>query len=454
MAFEASEGLYAGLSLIDTSELKEASTNINKFKELYDKAFVNLQDSKLIKDGAGNKTRNGLVSATNLTGATEKKRSDLYDDCAGAISAVLATRDKVKERIPDCVYLTGNKWHKDVEDFKVDAFGMADYNSSDLILEFSSGEKKDQFVGVSLKKKRKAAAPSPTLINNAFSKFIQGKEFETLRKDLNTKRRRFFAGLIKEASTGKGALANFARITGNKSIAQLNPENDADAKKLWDIKVTTTKVKKVKGQNVNEVVSLINLKDEDTILTEGSAATDVSDKSSDSAFRKYINGKLQSSGNKLNPLYQYFEDAMNVPDVKDKLANALLARVLKTKLLDELDTWEKNEFGFFVIEGVGSVNETSGTVNVSNASVYDIHTIMCAIAQLRKEEASIKVDETETFKRKAAKVYFILSKGSKPILDIELRYKVSFTAFPQFFATMTSDFQKLLKDGGCSEIHR
>ncbi len=450
MAFEASEGLYAGLSLIDTSDLKEASTNINKFKELYDKAFVNLQDSKLIKDGAGNKTRNGLVSVTNLTGATEKKRSDLYSDCAGAISAVLATRNKVKERIPDAVYLTGNKWNKKVEQFKVDAFGMADYNSSDLILEYSKGEKKDQFIGVSLKKKRKANAPSPTMINNAFSKFIQGSEFETLRVDLNKKRRRFFAGLIKEATTKKGPLANFAKITGNKSIAQLNPENDADAKKLWDIKVTTTTIK----NGENEIVPLINLKDEDAILTEGSAAADVSDKSSDSAFRKYVNSKLQSSGNKLNPLYQYFEDAMNVPDVKDKLANALLARVLKTDLLNQLETWDENEFGFYVVEGVGSVNETSGSVNVGNAAVYDIHTIMCAIAQLRKEKASIKVDETETFKRKAAKVYFILSKGDRPILDIELRYKGSFKAFPQFFATMTTDFQKLLKDGGCSEIHR
>ena len=454
MAFEPSEGLYAGLSLLETTELRDASTNINKFKELYDKAFVNLQDSKLIKDGAGNKTRNGLVSVTTLSGATEKKRSDLYSDCAGAISAVLATRDKVKERIPDCVYLTGNKWNKKVEQFKVDAFGMADYNSSDLILEFSKGEKKDQFIGVSLKKKRKAAAPSPTMINNAFSKFIEGSEFVELRKDLNTKRRRFFAGLIKEATTKKGPLANFAKITGNKSIAQLNPENDVDAKKLWDIRVTTTKTKKVKGQDVNEVVPLINLKDEDTILTEGSAAADVSDKSSDSAFRKFVNERLQSKGNKLNPLYQYFEDAMNVPDVKDKLANALLARVLKTKLLDELDTWDENEFGFYVIEGVGSVNEDKGNVNVSNAAVYDIHTIMCAIAQTRKEEASIKVDKTETFKRNAAKVYFILSKGDKPILDIQLRYKGSFTAMPQFFATMTTDFQKLLKDGGCSEIHR
>ena len=450
MAFEASEGLYAGLSLIDTSDLKEASTNINKFKELYDKAFINLQDSKLIRDGAGNKTRNGLVSSTNLTGATEKVRSDLYDDCAGAISAVLATRDKVKERIPDNVYLTGNKWNKKVEQFKVDAFGMSDYNSSDLILEYSKGEKKDQFIGVSLKKKRKAAAPSPTLINNAFSKFIQGKDFKDLRDDLDTKRRRFFAGLIKEATTKKGPLANFAKITGNKSIAQLNPENDADAKKLWDIRVTTTKIK----NGENEIVPLINLKDEDTILTEGSAASDVSDKSADSAFRKFVNERLQSKGSTLNPLYQYFEDAMNVPDVKDKLANALLARVLKTDLLNQLETWDENEFGFYVVEGVGSVNEDRGTVNVSNASVYDIHTVMCAIAQTRKEKASIKVDKTETFKRNAAKVYFILSKGDRPILDIQLRYKGSFTAMPQFFATMTTDFQKLLKDGGCSEIHR
>jgi len=448
VAFEASEGLYAGLSLIGTTELEEATNNINKFKEIYDKAFVNLQDSKLIKDGAGNKTRNGLVAATDIDKATETATKNLYDDCAGAISAVLATRNKIKGRIPDNVYLTGNKWNKKVEQFKVDAFGMADYNSSDLILEYSKGEKKDQFVGVSLKKKRKANAPSPTMINNAFSKFIEGKEFESLRVDLNKKRRRFFAGLIKEATTKKGPLANFAKITGNKSIAQLNPENDADAKKLWDIKVTTTKIK----NGENEIVPLINLKDEDTILTEGSAAADVSDKSSDSAFRKYVNSKLQSSGNKLNPLYQYFEDAMNVPDVKDKLANALLARVLKTDLLNQLETWDENEFGFYVVEGVGSVNETSGSVNVGNAAVYDIHTIMCAIAQLRKEEASIKVDETETFKRKAAKVYFILSKGSKPILDIELRYKGSFKAFPQFFATMTTDFQKLLKDGGCSEV--
>jgi len=446
MAFEASEGLYAGLSLIETNDLREASTNINKFIEVYRRSFNLLKDSPLILDGAGNKTRNGLVAATNLDKATEKVTADLYDDCAGAISAVLATRKDVKDKIPNAVYLTGNKWNKKVEKFKVDAFGMADYNSSDLILQFNGNE----FVGISLKKKRKANAPSPTMINNAFSKFIQGPEFESLRVDLNKKRRKFFAGVIQEAAKPGGPLANLATIDGNKSIAQLNPQtSDADAQKLWDMKVVTSKVDKKTGKNVE--VALINLKDVDQLLTSNSG---IDSSKSASAFRKFVNEKLQSKGSKLNPLYQYFEDSMNVPAVKDKLADGLLTRVLKTKLLDELDTWKDNEFGFYVIEGVGSANVETGTVTVNNASVYDIHTIMCAIAQLAKDTSSIKVDETETFRREAAKVYFNLNKGNKPILDIELRYKGSFTAFPQFFATMTTDFKKLLSEGGCSEIHR
>ena len=449
MAYEPSEGLYAGLSLIDTSTLKEAKKGGQKVLDLYNTSVNMLKESKDIKE-KGTQTRNGLAAALDISNATEKKRGEVYDDLAGAISAVLATRKDVNGSIPEKIYLTGNKWHKDVEDFKVDAFGMSDYNSSDLILYYSP----NQYVGISLKKKRKADAPSPTMINNAFSKFITGTQFDDLRKQLDKDRKKFFATQIKKAATGDGALANFARITGTKSISKLNPEtSDADAQTLWDIRVVTTKTKKVKGVIVNEVVPLINLKDEDTILTEGSAATAVANKSADSAFRKLVNSSLVSSGNKLSPLYQAFYDAMNDPEVKDTLADTLLARVLKTKLLNLLD-WEKNEFGFYVVEGVGNVNETSGSVNVGNASVYDIHTIMCAIAQLAKQESSIKVDETETFRREAAKVYFILSKGDKPILDIELRYKGSFTAFPQFFATMTTDFQKLLKDGGCSEIHR
>ena len=449
MAYEPSEGLYAGLSLLPTSDLKEAKSGGQKFLDLYNTAVNMLKESGNIKE-KGTATRTGLAAALDLTKLTEKKVSEVYDDLAGAISAVLATRKDIHSSVPETVYLTGNKWHKDVEEFKVDAFGMADYNSSDLILYY----KPNQYVGVSLKKKRKADAPSPTMINNAFSKFLTGPEFLELRKTLDKERKRFFATQIKKAATGKGPLANYARITGNKSITQLKPEtSDADAQTLWNMRVVTTKTKKVKGAIVNEVVPLINLKDEDTILTEGSAAPDVPDKSADSAFRKMVNASLASSGNKLNPLYQSFYDAMNDPKVKDTLADTLLVRVLKTKLLDLLD-WEKNEFGFYVVEGVGSFNQTTNNAVISNASVYDIHTIMCAIASLAKRKSSIEIDTAKTYKEgsKAAKVYFILSKGEVPLLDIQLRYKGSFTAMPQFFATMTKEFQKMMKEGECSEI--
>ena len=133
MAFEPSEGLYAGLSLLPTGDLEEARSGGEKFLDLYNTAVNMLKDSKSIKE-KGTQTRTGLAGVLDISNANEKKRDEVYDDLAGAISAVLATRKKVKSDIPTAVYLTGNKWHKDVEEFKVDAFGMADYNSSDLIL--------------------------------------------------------------------------------------------------------------------------------------------------------------------------------------------------------------------------------------------------------------------------------------------------------------------------------
>ena len=91
--------------------------------------------------------------------------------------------------------MTGNKWHPDVEPFKVKAFGMSDYNSSDVILKLNGND----FVGISLKKKPKVNSASPTLINNAFSAYIEGPKFASTRKvrELNDHRIKFFAKLLK-----------------------------------------------------------------------------------------------------------------------------------------------------------------------------------------------------------------------------------------------------------------
>ena len=176
----------------------------------------------------------------------------------------------------------------------------------------------------------------------------------------------------------------------------------------------------------------------DLLKKTGSAPSQVS-------FRDFVNKKLQSVG-KLNPLYQGFLDIMNQDDVKENLADVLLTRVLKTGLLDTLDTWDDYEFGFYLTEGVGAVDKDLSP-NVGLANVLDIHSIMIAMANLSKEETKMVLDKQKTLSKNAAKVFFTLSKGDTPILEIELRYKGDFAAFPQFFAGITPEFKKMIREG-------
>ena len=432
MAFEPSEGLYAGLSFVSTADLNAAKNDTDKFKQLYFVALENLKSDKVL-DAAGNATKNGMIKIIDLD-TSSKSPQDIYGDLAASISAVLGTRQKLrKDKIPSKVYLTGNKWHPDVEPFKVKAFGMSDYNSSDVILKLNGND----FVGISLKKKPKVNAASPTLINNAFSAYIEGPQFKSTRDKLNDHRIKFFAGVIKEACGSGGPLERFA-LSGNKNISSMNPNNKADAKALWDMRV----IRKKDGKPI----PLINLKSESDLKDPNGLIKQSGNDPSQESFRDFVNKKLQSTGNKLNPLYQGFLDIMNQDDVKDNLADVLLTRVLKLNLLDVLDTWDKYEFGFYLTEGVGTVDKNLSP-NIGNANVLNVHSIMIAMAKLSREETKMVLDKQKTLSKNAAKVFFTLSKGDTPVLDIELRYKGDFAAFPQFFAGITPEFKNLIKIG-------
>jgi len=432
MAFEPSEGLYAGLSFVPTADLNAAKNNTDKFKQLYFVALENLKSDKVL-DAAGNATKNGMIKIIDLD-TSSKSPQDIYGDLAASISAVLGTRQKLKkDKIPSKVYLTGNKWHPDVEPFKVKAFGMADYNSSDVILKLNGND----FVGISLKKKPKANSASPTLINNAFSAYIEGPQFKSTRDKLNDHRIKFFAGVIKEACGPGGPLERFA-LSGNKNISSLNPNNKADAKSLWDMRV----IRKKDGKPI----PLINLKSESDLKDPNGLIKQSGNDPSQESFRDFVNKKLQSTGNTLNPLYQGFLDIMNRNDVKDNLADVLLTRVLKLNLLDVLDTWDKYEFGFYLTEGVGTVDKNLSP-NIGSANVLNVHSIMIAMAKLSRQETKMVLDKQKTLSKNAAKVFFTLSKGDTPVLDIELRYKGDFAAYPQFFAGITPEFKNLIKMG-------
>ena len=435
MAFEPSEGLYAGLSFVSTADLNAAKGDEDKFKELYFVALENLKSNKVL-DAAGNATKNGMIKIIDLD-TSSKKPQDIYGDLAASISAVLGTRSKLrKDKVPSKVYLTGNKWHPDVEPFKVKAFGMSDYNSSDVILKLNGND----FIGISLKKKPKVNSASPTLINNAFSAYIEGPKFKKTRDKLNDHRIKFFAGVIKEACGPGGPLERFA-VSGGKNISRMNPNNMTDAKELWNMKVIRDK-----GGGKTQKIPLINLKSEADLKDPNGLIKKSGADPSQVSFRDFVNKKLQSSGGKLNPLYQGFLEIMNQDDVKENLADVLLTRVLKTGLMDTLNTWDKYEFGFYLTEGIGTVDKNLSP-NVGSANVLDVHSIMIAMANLSKEETKMVLDKQKTLSKNAAKVFFTLSKGKTPILEIELRYKGDFAAFPQFFAGITPEFKELIKKG-------
>ena len=435
MAYEPSEGLFAGLALIDKSTITAASGDQSKFQELMTQAVSNLAGDKVL-DAAGNATKNGMLKAVDLDGKAADKIKAIYSDLAAASSAVLGARGT--KGVPDKVYLTGNKWHSDVAAFKLKHVGMADYNSSDVILKYGK-----TYVGVSLKKKPTSTAQSPTLINNAFSAYIKADGLEGAKDKIQKHRVRWFANVIKEACTRGGPLYGFASSPSMKSrgLSSLNPlTSDSDAEILWKMKVA-----RKKSDGTSENIFLINLKsdqdlaDADGIIKKGA-------KGKQDEFRKHVNEKLQSKGGTLNGLYQGFLDIMNEPKVKETLADTMLNRVLKLEMYDEfpLELWKNKEFEFLLCEGVGSVDNDL-IPSVQQANTATLSSIMIAIIRLKKEPTTITLNKEDTFRRNAAKVFFTLSKGKTPILDIELRYKGDFAAYPQFFAGMTKEFKALVK---------
>ena len=431
---ELSEAFYAGLSLVDTDTLKKASQNKEAFVELYDVAVQNFA-GPLVKDGQGNATKNSGVNKISVKEG-QSPNIKLYNDMAAALSAVIGTRSiKQLSGIPQSVYLTGNKWNADVEQFRVDVkegFGMKDYNSSDVILRYGN-----TYAGISLKKKPTVTSASPTMINNSFNTFLEGKDLQDLQTKINDIRMAFYANVIKEACLPGGPLGDLSNGMSAPEILRLDPNKKQDAQKIFNLKV-----KRLKADGKTENIPLINLKGTDEIERGGTTRLPMKTRED---FRKFVNEKLYSTTTQVNPLFQAFLDAMSDPKVSNMIADSLLNKTLKLKLLDILPTWSKNDFLFYLVEGVGQVN-TNLTPNVATANIKDIHSVMIAMTKLAKLPSSLVFDKVKTGTG-AARVNFTLLKGKYKILDIVLRYKGNFFSMPQFLGTTTSEFNKLVKQG-------
>ncbi len=495
MAFETSEAFYAGLSTFSTKVLERAKTNQESFNELYEDAIDAFRDSAL--DGAGNATKKGMIDtieSKESKGRGAKGLTTLYSDLASQISAVLATRSAIgQDGPPSAIYLTGNKWHPNVDVFKIEAFGMKDYNSSDVIVQYG-----DTYYGISLKKKPYESSHSPPLINSSFGSFLKPTELKSLLARVNDARLQFFAKIIydacqdntpnspfwvQELNGGQGGtilecrkMYDFKEGKGkNIQTGQFNIQgiqlqsngklSTTDAKRILDIRVN---VYKPTGKDGNwklekTPIPLINIKD-----TEHMDSLNVQFPIEfRTRFRDYVNRKLSSRGGEISELWREFDNIMNdnTPaelganprSVKRILADSILSRTLKLDLYKELDKFAAPKFEFFLVEGVGKATDDPKSdqfkSNIGTSVVKSLKSVIATIADLCPlDQCGVEVIRVDASESKAALEYKLVitppaSTGLKKVdvLHIDLRYSGSFTSYPRFHATMTPEFMQLAK---------
>ena len=358
-------------------------------------------------------------------------------DMAVGISAAIAIRTYIKSTTATItVYMTGNVWPKEVQDFQVNAYGFKDYNSSDIIVQKSSN--KNIFYGISLKKKNSVKASDPTLINKTFSSTFDGKEFDDLKKELVDTRIEYFSDIVIEAV--------------DKGIIQERDIPDFARHKRGTMKSNKSGKEELYYAKAKSKVQFGKYAYIDTKgwATAGGPTPYLTDKTDDpKSMRYFVNRKLGQKTK--NPLWLKVQELLDRGSLK--LARNLINIILKRYLFDKIDAKkiEDKEFDFALITGIADVTP-KGTVKILPATVTPLKTTLCGLTRIQKKYrgAYKVVQDTETTNSSnAAKLVYKLMRGTLPVLDLEIRYKGSFTPKPQFQGGMTKEFKAILDTETC-----
>ena len=481
MGLELSEAMYAGLSKLDSGVLTRAADNTEAFNELFPLAVKTFQSTATDTNGLKEQFVNAInskVAERSDKKAEDKNKKAVYSDLAAGISAVLQTRSDLGVGIPDAVFVTGNQWPDEVKDFKITAYGMKDYNSSDVILKYGT-----TYYGISLKKKAFESAAAPTLINTAFGSFFQGTEFTALRSRIMQAKKKFFAKVIYDACTddtpnspfyvpeandGRGGTilecnktyqtkATKALKSEKYSVRGMRLQSDGtlnirDAEKILDIKVDIWRKNDKGDWEIKTGVKLLQIKDP-TALTRISPEFP---KEFQTRFRDYVNKSLYAKNGKISELWKTFTDIMNDDkpvvggkSIKQSLVDGLFSRILKIDLYDRLAKIKRNDFKFYLVTGAGRALKPRGSdvyvPKVEKGDTKGLTSILANLAELCPDDCqkSIEYNDASETAANVSLTLFVTPKGSRnkvPILDIGLRYSGNFFAYPQFRGTMTKEF--------------
>jgi|11BtaG_2_1085332.scaffolds.fasta_scaffold07525_2 hypothetical protein len=340
-----------------------------------------------------------LVASGKVVGHTEgqvKGMEKNYGNLAQAISAAAALPKMYLNA--DKVYLTGQAWDDDVKQFQRTKYGMKDFNSSDFIV-----KKGKNFLGVSLKKKKLPSESDPTLINKSFASMLiafateADEKFSKTKDDLENKIGEFYSNIIVNSvkllppATQK-SLAPIIKLKGKKAIQTLI---GSGKKRPW---------KQYVGALDNKVInsSLV---------------------SSKSIFKEIDSILLKNS---------------------DIFAEQLTQLIFKAELKD----LQKVNFDFALVTGIGRYLKSGPKIEKGEYKDIDI---MTTVLDDLFNQGPPKIVRNKNMKQAfdfgatAANLNYFLVIGKTPIVQLQLRYKGSFSSAPSFQAGMTKEFKALFK---------
>ena len=387
-------GGEGGGQKISTSTQELMTAAIVLLGKKFDSSEIDVEDAKNIIEEAKGKWDSivGVKGAEKLL----NQFTDNWYDLATAVSSANAILKIVPN--PTKVFWTGQKWDDEIAPFNPAIGNIKDYNSSDIVV--AGG---NRYYGFSLKKKKSSKDADPTLINKPITgnksllrDFISEKDYALIERAKNL----FFIRMV----------AAYKKTTNYSAIQKMS---EKEFKK---------EIAKIPNDFANDML----------------AGRGVSGRKN--LFWMAVNKVLEK-------------------DSKE-LMIAFMKLIFKVDLQPILD--ESGQFDFYLLTGIGQRKKDK--IGVEPAEVKDLPTTIEALTKIFKDD-NIKlgktVDKNGKVKRQPweyskdekapAKLFYTVYNGSTPLLNLEIRYKGSKTAEPQFQATATPIFKNMMKGVGLKE---
>ena len=177
-------------------------------------------------------------------------------------------------------------------------------------------------------------------------------------------------------------------------------------------------------------------------------------------MRKAMNSNLRNN----SPLYKKLENICKDKDMASKIGQKLVNAVMKTELNQQFKEkgkeYKDRHFGFALVTAHGEVKGGRITAAATTASFKSDPTMQQVVANMfsavERDNFIITIDKKKTDAANdktepPAKLFFVIGVGKHPIppdkqlLELDVRYKGSFSPSPQFLGGLTKAYAKKLK---------